>query len=140
MSGRSGGCTSRRRWRGRCFSLVAARADRGSAHARLDGGTSVAYTLRTHPPDAHLLKPTEGRAPTSALGTAMLLNLHLSAGDIEEAALLSNAPRRRYEVLHEYREAVGAEEFKRVSRSFFLRRTGWSPKSRSTGTGCCSGN
>ena len=32
------------------------------------------------------------------------INLHLSDGDIEEAALLSNAPRRRYEVLRDYRE------------------------------------
>jgi hypothetical protein len=80
----------------------------------IDGGANIAYTLRTYPPDAHLARPAKELAPTSALGTAMLLNLHLSGGDIEEAALLSNAPRRRYEVLHEYREAVGAEEFKRV--------------------------
>ena len=28
--------------------------------------------------------------------------------------MLSNAPRRRFEVLRDYRESVGAEEFKRV--------------------------
>lgn len=50
----------------------------------------------------------------SARGTARRLLGHLAAGDIEEAALLSNSPRRRYEVLHEYRASVGDEEFRRV--------------------------
>jgi hypothetical protein len=81
---------------------------------QLDGGASVTYTLRTHPADAHLPRPAKELAPTSALDAARLLNLHLSTGDIEEAALLSNAPRRRFEVLREYRESVGADEFKRV--------------------------
>jgi hypothetical protein len=80
----------------------------------LDGGGGVTYTLRTHPANAHTARPTGELAPKSALEAAMLLNLHLSAGDIEEAALLSNAPRRRFEVLRDYRESVGAEEFKRV--------------------------
>ena len=80
----------------------------------LSGGGSVAYTLRVHPSDAHVARPTGELAPTSALDAAKLLNLHLSAGDIEEAALLSNAPRRRFEVLREYRDSVGEEEFKRV--------------------------
>jgi hypothetical protein len=39
---------------------------------------------------------------------------HLAAGEIEEAAALSNAPQRRYEVLRDYRESVGEDEFKRV--------------------------
>ncbi|MFY9316567.1 MAG: hypothetical protein WAO95_13530 [Burkholderiales bacterium] len=80
----------------------------------IEGGASVAYTLRKHPADAHLAWPAKELAPTSALDTAKLLNLHLSAGDIEEAALLSNSPRRRFEVLREYRESVGEDEFKRV--------------------------
>jgi len=80
----------------------------------LEGGGRVTYTLRTHPPAAHVIAPAAQLAPTSPLDTAKLLNLHLSTGDIEEAALLSNAPRRRFEVLREYRDAVGAEEFKRV--------------------------
>jgi hypothetical protein len=86
----------------------------------LEGGGRVTYTLRTHPPDAHTLKPIDELAPTSALATAKLLNLHLSDGDIEEAALLSNAPRRRFEVLREYRESVGAAEFKRVFAQYLL--------------------
>jgi hypothetical protein len=80
----------------------------------LNGGGSVSYTLRTFPADAHVARPPAELVPTSPLDAARLLNLHLSAGDIVEAALLSNAPRRRFEVLRDYRESVGAEEFKRV--------------------------
>jgi len=80
----------------------------------LAGGGSVSYTLRTFPADAHVARPPAELVPTSALDAARLLNLHLSAGDIVEAALLSNAPRRRFEVLRDYRETVGADEFKRV--------------------------
>lgn len=79
-----------------------------------ENGTSVAYTLRRLPPDAHLVAPNAKLEPTSALDAARLLNLHLSVGDIEEAALLSNAPRRRFEVLRDYQQSVGADEFKRV--------------------------
>ena len=85
----------------------------------LDGGGRVAYTVRTHPADAHTVRPTGELAPTSALDAAKLLNLHLSSGDIEEAALLSNSPRRRFEVLRDYRESVGEEEFKRVFAQYF---------------------
>ena len=91
------------------------RAQTGDSRTlELSGGGGVTYTLRTHPADAHVTRPSGELAPTSALDAAKLLNLHLSAGDIEEAALLSNAPRRRYEVLRDYRESVGEEEFKRV--------------------------
>jgi hypothetical protein len=87
---------------------------------QVDSGASVAYVLRKHPADAHLARPAKDLAPTSALDVAKLLNLHLSTGDIEEAALLSNAPRRRFEVLRDYRESVGEEEFKRVFAQYFL--------------------
>lgn len=50
----------------------------------------------------------------SARGTAMQLLQHLAAGDIEAAAAMSNAPKRRREVLRDYRDSVGDEEFKRV--------------------------
>jgi len=79
-----------------------------------DDGSSVTYTLRTYPPDAHLLRPDARPTSSSALETAKLIYLHLSDGDIEQAALLSNSPRRRYEVLRDYRESVGDAEFKRV--------------------------
>lgn len=85
----------------------------------LDGGGRVTYTLRTHPADAHVARPAGELAPSSALDAAKLLNLHLSTGDIEEAALLSNSPRRRFEVLRDYRESVGEEEFKRIFAQYF---------------------
>ena len=85
----------------------------------VEGGARVPYILRSHPADAHLLQPATVLEPTSALNAAKLLNLHLSTGDIEEAALLSNAPRRRFEVLRDYRQSVGEEEFKRVFALYF---------------------
>jgi hypothetical protein len=44
----------------------------------------------------------------------MLLLRHLSEGNLEAAAALSNAPRQRLELLRGYRDAIGEEEFKRV--------------------------
>ena len=79
-----------------------------------EDGTSVTYVLRTYPADAHLLSPDARPTPTTPLNSAKLIILHLSDGDIEDAALLSNSPRRRYEELRNYRERVGEEEFKRV--------------------------
>ena len=79
-----------------------------------DGGARVEYTLRVHPAGAHLPQAGAALAPDSALNTAKLLNLHLSTGDLDEAAGLSNSPRRRFEVLRDYRDSVGIEEFKRV--------------------------
>lgn len=50
----------------------------------------------------------------SAQPVAVEILRHLAAGDIEQAAKLSNAPERRAEVLREFRARVGEEEFKRV--------------------------
>jgi len=86
---------------------------------QVDGGASVAYVLRTHPVGAHVARPAKDLAPASALDTAKLLNLHLSTGDIEEAALLSNAPRRRFEELRNFQQIHGEEEFKRVFAEYF---------------------
>ncbi|HUK03995.1 MAG TPA: hypothetical protein VLV90_02805 [Burkholderiales bacterium] len=97
--------------------LVAAPLHAQTEEARtleIDGGATIAYTLRQYPPEATRAVDAKALAPRSALDTAKLLNLHLSAGDIEEAALLSNSPRRRFEVLRDYRASVGEEEFKRV--------------------------
>jgi hypothetical protein len=113
--------------RGRSTALAVCVLFAAASHAQteeartlaIDGGAQIAYTVRAHPAGAHLERPAKELAPTSALQAAQLLNLHLSAGDIEEAALLSNAPRRRFEVLREYREAVGPEEFKRVFAQYF---------------------
>jgi hypothetical protein len=56
----------------------------------------------------------------SARPTAEKLLRHLAEGDIEAAAKLSNAPRRRLEELAKYRAAVGEAEFKRIYSSYFL--------------------
>jgi hypothetical protein len=84
-----------------------------------EDGTSLTYTLRTYPPDAHLLRPDSKPVPTSALESAKLIILHLSSGDIEQAALLSNAPRRRYEELDNFKKANGDDQFKRVFAEYF---------------------
>ena len=105
----------------RILFATALRAQSGEARTlEVEGGGSISYTLRTYPPDAHLARPTGELKPASALDAAKLLNLHLSSGDIEEAALLSNAPSRRFEVLRDYRESVGEEEFKRVFAQYFF--------------------
>lgn len=84
-----------------------------------EDGTSVTYKLRTYPPDAHLLRPDTRPVPTSALESAKLIIFHLSDGDIEQAALLSNAPRRRYEELATFKKTHGDEQFKRVFAEYF---------------------
>jgi len=82
-------------------------------------GDAFAYTVRTHPADAHVADAGTALRPDSALGTAKLLNRHLSAGNIEDAAVLSNEPKRRYQVLREFRDAVGEEEFRRLYARYF---------------------
>jgi hypothetical protein len=56
----------------------------------------------------------------SALPAARALLEQLAAGKTEEAAALSNAPQRRYEVLADYRAAVGEDQFKRVFKQYFV--------------------
>jgi len=85
----------------------------------VEGQPRIEYRVRTHPVDAHVLTPAAALNPDTALNAAKLLNLHLSTGDIEEAAVLSTSPRRRFEVLKDYRESVGVEEFKRVFAQYF---------------------
>jgi hypothetical protein len=50
----------------------------------------------------------------SAQPVAMQLLTHLAAGQIDEAARLSNEPSRRTEVLRDYVAIVGEVEFRRV--------------------------
>lgn len=57
------------------------------------------------------VRADEGRS--ARLASERLLR-HLANGQIEEAALLSTAPRRRYEELAKYLDLVGEREFKRV--------------------------
>ena len=103
--------------------LVAAAVQGQTEESRtleLDDGARVTYTLRTFPVGAHLVRPAAELAPDSALNAANLLILQLSTGDIEAAALLSNAPRRRFEELLTFRERFGEEEFKRVFAQYYL--------------------
>ncbi len=113
-------------WRRACAlfaALLVAAAARGQTEEtralELDGGARISYTLRTPAADALQLLPVAELAPTSALNAARLLHRHLAAGDIEEAALLSNAPRRRFEELRNFRESYGEDEFKRVFAQYF---------------------
>ena len=80
----------------------------------LENGIQVAYLLHLHPENAHLPASSGTIAPDSALNTARLLNGQLTNGDLEEAAVLSNQPKRRFEVLRDFLASVGEEEFKRV--------------------------
>ena len=50
----------------------------------------------------------------SAQPVALQILRFLAAGDIEQAAKISNAPERRAEVLREFRARIGEEQFKRV--------------------------
>jgi hypothetical protein len=56
----------------------------------------------------------------SARPTALQILRDLADGRIEDAALLSNAPRRRYETLRDYEQSVGPQEFKRVYGQYFF--------------------
>jgi hypothetical protein len=69
----------------------------------LGNGKSLRYEV---------LEPgAESRSARAAAGEILR---HLADGSIEKAAALSNAPKRRYEVLRDYRGSVGDAEFKRV--------------------------
>jgi hypothetical protein len=74
---------------------------------QLPSGETIAYSV------------IQGDA-SSARDTAYNILRHLAQGDIESAALISNAPRRRFEVLRDYRERVGHEEFRRVFSQYFV--------------------
>jgi hypothetical protein len=69
-------------------------------------------------PDAWAAEPTEphwvaGGSSDVRDAAARLLGL-LGKGNIEAAARLSNAPERRYEVLREYRDAIGDDAFRQL--------------------------
>lgn len=83
-------------------------------------GETLHFSIRGFPPNAQHVEPDAPLEPTSALNTAKLLNRFMTAGRIEDAALLSNAPRRRFEVLRDYRQAVGEEGFRQVYAQYFL--------------------
>ncbi|HKQ29422.1 MAG TPA: hypothetical protein VJT77_12535 [Burkholderiales bacterium] len=63
---------------------------------------------------------TEGAE--SARPVALQILKHLAAGDLDAAAAMSNAPERRLEVLRDFRNTVGEEEFKRLFGRYFAPR------------------
>jgi hypothetical protein len=71
----------------------------------LGNGKTLRYTL---------VEPAESASTPSALGMAREVLRRLAAGDITEAAALSNSPKQRYKVLRDYKASVGEDEFKRV--------------------------
>jgi hypothetical protein len=73
---------------------------------QLPNGEELRYRLISNPAE-------------SAQPTAMQLLRHLADGDLEAAAALSNAPQRRLEVLRNFRQAIGEEEFKRLFGRYF---------------------
>jgi hypothetical protein len=60
-------------------------------------------------------------ASASARGTAFSVLRHLAAGDIGEAAALSNAPAQREQVLRDYEASVGSQAFKRLFSQYLDR-------------------
>lgn len=82
-------------------------------------GQTLRYSIHAFPVGANRIDPAVSLEPVSALDTAKLLNRFLTAGRIEDAALLSNAPRRRFEVFRDYKDSVGAEGFTQVYAEYF---------------------
>src|SRR4051812_32212321 len=72
-------------------------------------GETIRYSIRAFPAGASVVDSDAVIEPVSALDTAKLLNRFLTAGKVEEAALLSNSPRRRFEILTDYKNSVGED-------------------------------
>jgi len=87
--------------------FIACRAEAQERVAQLPDGETIEYRLVQDDKD-------------SARPAAVRMLRYLAEGNIEEAALLSNAPKRRFEVLRDYRARVGDEEFKRVYAQYFF--------------------
>jgi hypothetical protein len=85
----------------------------------LEGGGQIRYTFQTHSAEAHRLDPSVELAPTDAFNTAILVTRHLAAGRIEEASLLSNAPKARYERLRESLAGWTEADFVRAYGRYF---------------------
>ena len=98
---------------------LVARAQASEGRSIEHRGQVIEYLYIAHAADALRTVGDGPRAPDSPISTFQLIGRHLVAGDIEEAALLSNEPKRRYEVLRDYRESVGTEEFRKVYASYF---------------------
>jgi len=86
---------------------------------RLESGQSLGFTLLSHPPDAHLLDANQPLEPRSALATAKLVTRYLSEGRIEDASLLSNAPKARYQLMQESFEGWTQDDFRNTYARYF---------------------
>jgi hypothetical protein len=85
----------------------------------LENGERVSYALRLYPADAHLFDANTVLQPRSALNTAKLVTRYLSEGRIEDASLLSNAPKARYARLRESFEGWSDADFKYAYGRYF---------------------
>ena len=104
------------------FLLCTAQASAGADEQRLlelENGERVSYLLRMHAADAHLLDTSAALQPRSALDTAKLVTRYLSQGRIEDASLLSNAPKARYARLRESFEGWNEADFLRAYGRYF---------------------
>lgn len=85
----------------------------------LENGERIRYVLSTHAADAHLLDAGAVLQPRSALNTAKLVTRYLAEGKIEDASLLSNAPKARYARLRESFEGWSDADFRRAYGRYF---------------------
>ena len=85
----------------------------------LENGERVSYALSLHPADAHLFNADAVLQPRSALNTAKLVTRYLAEGRIEDASLLSNAPKARYARLRESFEGWSEADFRRAYGRYF---------------------
>lgn len=98
---------------------LAANAEERFLLLRLENGQSLGFQLLLHPPGAHLLDAEKPLEPHSALETAKLVTRHLAEGRVEEAALLSNSPKARYERMRESFEGWSEEDFRNTYGRYF---------------------
>lgn len=114
----------RRRWAAAFLLLVAALSapaigqPLAERSLEIDGET-IRFSVRAFPPEASRVDAAAALEPTTALNTAILIGRQLMNGASEDAAVYSNSPRRRFEVLREYQESVGAEGFRKAYAEYF---------------------
>ena len=113
-----------RRWGASLFLLLiaCAHAPAGAEEHRvleLENGERIRYVLSTHAADAHLLDTGAVLQPRSALDTAKLVTRYLAEGRVEDASLLSNAPKARYARLRESFEGWSDADFQRAYGRYF---------------------
>jgi len=86
---------------------------------QLENGQSLGFRLVSHPPNAHLLDADKPLEPHSALDTAKLVTRYLAEGKLEDASMLSNAPKARYEILRSSFEGWTADDFRNTYARYF---------------------